>query len=287
MNEEQKEIMLDLLCKQATHGLDERETKQLEQLEYTSTESESIELTVAALGLIDLNTKDEMPAHLHSKILAGADDFFAARDNVASDTGIIAAAPVREIVWTEATNRSPWFAWLGWAAAAAACIALAVNIFSPRTQPDFAGNPPTPSPAQERKLTPADERQKFVDSPGRVVLAQLGKGNVPGIADVSGDVVWSDEKQVGYVRVKGLPKNDVSKETYQLWIFDETQDAKTPIDGGTFDINSDGEVIIPIDARLKAKNPSLFAVTIEKPGGVVVSGRGRIAALATAPKRET
>ena len=49
-------------------------------------------------------------------------------------------------------------------------------------------------------------------------------------------------------------------------------------------IDSDGETIIKIDARLKAKNPSLFAVTIEKAGGVVVSGRGRIAALA---KRET
>lgn len=283
MNEEQKEIMLDLLCKKATSGLDEQETKQLEQLEYTSMEIESIELTVAALGLIDLNTKDEMPAHLHSKILAGADDFFAARNNVASDSENIAAAPVREIVWNETATASPWFAWLGWAAAAAACIALAVNIFSPKTQTDVAGGL-TPTPTQERKLSPAEQRQQLVDSPGQVLLAQLGKGNVPAIADVSGDVVWSDEKQTGYVRVKGLPQNDASKETYQLWIFDETQDPKTPIDGGTFDINSDGETIIKIDARLKAKNPSLFAVTIEKAGGVVVSVRGRIAALA---KRET
>lgn len=284
MKEEQKETMLDLLCKKATSGLDEQETKQLEQLEYTSMEIESIELTVAALGLIDLNTKDEMPAHLRSKILAGADDFFAARNSVTSDIGNTAAAPAREIVLTESTAPSPWFAWFGWAAAAAACIALAVNIFSPKTQRDVAGNPPTPSPTQERKRTPAEQRQQFVDSPGQVTLAQLGKGNVPAIADVSGDVVWSDEKQAGYVRVKGLPKNDVNKETYQLWIFDETQDPKTPIDGGTFDIDSDGETIIKIDARLKAKNPSLFAVTIEKAGGVVVSGRGRIAALA---KRET
>ena len=146
MNEEQKEIMLDLLCKQATQGLDERETKQLEQLEYSSTELESIELTVAALGLIDLDTKDEMPPHLRSKILAGAEDFFAARNNVTSDTGNIAAAPLREIVWTESTTPSPWFAWLGWAAAAAACIALAVNIFSPKTQTDLVGKPPTPTP---------------------------------------------------------------------------------------------------------------------------------------------
>jgi anti-sigma-K factor RskA len=112
------------------------------------------------------------------------------------------------------------------------------------------------------------------------LMAKLGKGTVKEISDVVGDIVWSDEKQDGYIRVKGLPKNDVSKETYQLWIFDENQDPKTPIDGGTFDINADGEVIIPIDAKLKTKNPKMFAVTIEKAGGVVVSTRGKIAALA-------
>ena len=32
MNEEQKELMLDLICKQAVYGLDEQETKQLERL---------------------------------------------------------------------------------------------------------------------------------------------------------------------------------------------------------------------------------------------------------------
>jgi hypothetical protein len=45
-------------------------------------------------------------------------------------------------------------------------------------------------------------------------------------------------------------------------------------------VNSNGEVVIPINARLKAKSPHLFAVTIEKPGGVVVSKREKIAAVA-------
>jgi len=74
--------------------------------------------------------------------------------------------------------------------------------------------------------------------------------------------------------------NDTTKETYQLWIFDKTQDPATPIDGGTFDIKSGGEVVIPVNAKLKAKGPQMFAITIEKPGGVVVSKRGKIAALA-------
>jgi anti-sigma-K factor RskA len=96
---------------------------------------------------------------------------------------------------------------------------------------------------------------------------------------VGGDIVWSDSEQTGYMRFRNLPVNDKSKETYQLWIFDETQEEKTPIDGGTFDVDQNGEVVIPINARLKAKNPKAFAVTVEKPGGVVVSKRERIAAI--------
>lgn len=277
MNEDDKEIMLDLLYKQAAFGLDEQETRQLEELEYDSNDAESIGLTVAALGLIDLDTKEEMPAQLRSKVLANAENFLATQNAAASETVI--AAPVREIVLAEPTAQRRWFGWLGWAVAAAACVALAVNLYSSRTQPQLVQNP-TPTPAKEEKLDPAQQRRRFIESQQQVITAQLGKGNVKELENVSGDVVWSDEKQAGYIRVKGLTKNDASKQTYQLWIFDETQDPKTPIDGGTFDINSDGEVIVPINAKLKAKNPKMFAVTIEKSGGVVVSDRGKIAALA-------
>jgi Anti-sigma-K factor rskA len=275
MNEDKKELMLDLLCKQAVYGLNEQETRQLEQIEYATADGESIDLTVAALGMIDLNTRQEMPAHLQSKILANAENLFGMR----KAAGTVIEPPVRQIILNETSAPKPWFGWLGWAAAAAACVALAVTIFTPRNQNQLAGVP-TPSPTQEEKLDPAQQRQKLVDAPGQVLMAQWGKGNVKESENVTGDVVWSDDKQAGYIRVKGLPKNDVSKETYQLWIFDENQDPKTPIDGGTFDINADGEVIIPIDAKLKTKNPKMFAVTIEKAGGVVVSTRGKIAALA-------
>ena len=113
-----------------------------------------------------------------------------------------------------------------------------------------------------------------------MIKAKWGPGTMKELKQVSGDVVWSDEKQVGYMRFRGLPVNDKTKETYQLWIFDKTQDKATPIDGGTFDVNSDGEVVIPINAKLTPKGPEMFAVTMEKPGGVVVSKREKIAALA-------
>ena len=266
--------MLDLLCKQAVYGLNEQETAELKNLGYDERERDSIDLAVAALALADLDTNVQMPAHLQSKILTDAADLVGLRTPADSPVAV-AARPA-----TINESSGSWFGWLGWAAAAAACVVLAINLYSGRNAGQFAGVVPTPSPVSDVKPDPAEQRKKMMEGSAPMMMAQIGKGNVKEIADVSGDVVWSDERQAGYLRVKGLPKNDTSKQTYQLWIFDETQDPKTPIDGGTFDINSDGEVVIPIDPMVKAKNPKMFAVTIEKAGGVVVSGREKIAALA-------
>jgi hypothetical protein len=47
--------------------------------------------------------------------------------------------------------------------------------------------------------------------------------------------------------------------------------------------DADGEVCVPIDARLPIGKPTLFAITVEKPGGVVVSKRDRLPLLAKVP----
>ena len=75
----------------------------------------------------------------------------------------------------------------------------------------------------------------------------------------------------------GLEQNDPTESQYQLWIFDKNQDE--PIDGGVFNVAGDN-VIVPIDPKLKAVDVFQFAVTIEKPGGVVKSKQERIALLA-------
>ena len=41
--------------------------------------------------------------------------------------------------------------------------------------------------------------------------------------------------------------------------------------GGVFDVTDAEEQLIPIQAKLQVVKPVAFAVTIEKPGGVVVS----------------
>lgn len=98
----------------------------------------------------------------------------------------------------------------------------------------------------------------------------------PAARGASGDVVWSDARQEGYLRLVGLAANDPRREQYQLWIFDRAQSEATPIDGGVFDVRAE-EVVLPIDAKLPVVDAYAFAVTLERPGGVVVSDRSRVA----------
>jgi anti-sigma-K factor RskA len=269
MSSEDKEKMLDLLCDKFVYGLSEDETRKLEELGFDPEEAKSIEQTVAALSLAGLDTEAEIPDSLRAKLTTEADKVFGSKEPE-SDT-----LPQREITLDGGTRS--WFDWLGWATAVAASIALVISLFVPRGGEYRVEVPPTPTPEERPDIR--QQRQRLMASAG-VIKAELKGGNMAETAKISGDVVWSDAEQTGYVRLNGLPMNDKAKETYQLWIYDETQDKKTPIDGGVFDITSEGEVIIPIDAKLKARNPSTFAITVEKPGGVVVSKGEKVAALA-------
>jgi len=93
----------------------------------------------------------------------------------------------------------------------------------------------------------------------------------------NGEVVWSQSEQRGVMRIRGLFRNDPTVEQFQLWIIDGTQEH--PIDGGVFDVDGE-DVLIPIDAKLAVADPKAFAVTVEKPGGVVVSAQERVVLLA-------
>jgi len=277
MNENMEELMLDLLCKKAVYGLDEQEEKQLAELEKNSghgNRAQSFELTAAAIGMSGVDTSEPMPAALQSRIRAEAERYFADKPQAGS-------APVTKIV-PEAGGGGSIFNWLGWTVAAALFIALGLNIYYTRS-PNNIVRDDRPTPTPEEKLTPAQMRERLMGTAPDLARGRWAAGNVKEVVP-AGDIIWSDEMQTGYMRLSGLPVNDPNKETYQLWIFDETQDDKTPIDGGTFSVSSTGEVIVPINARLAPKNTKMYAITIEKPGGVVVSKREKIVALA---KRET
>jgi anti-sigma-K factor RskA len=126
----------------------------------------------------------------------------------------------------------------------------------------------------------SDERQSLLASAGDLIQSKW-EATAPAASPSTdlGDVIWSQASQKGFMRINGLPKNDPTKEQYQLWIIDPSRDDK-PVDGGVFDIAQDGESIIAIDAKLRVGTPTLFAITVEKPGGVVVSDQKRLPLLA-------
>jgi anti-sigma-K factor RskA len=110
-----------------------------------------------------------------------------------------------------------------------------------------------------------------------VVRVAWSSTNDPAGRGETGEVVWSSARQEGFMIFRGIAANDPSKTQYQLWIFDSARDERYPVDGGVFDVDaSRGEVVIPITAKVRVSDPTLFAVTVEPPGGVVVSKRERI-----------
>jgi hypothetical protein len=97
---------------------------------------------------------------------------------------------------------------------------------------------------------------------------------------LSGEVIWNDEKQEGYMSLENLAVNDPTKNQYQLWIVDPERD-ELPVDGGVFDITlKDGKSIIPIRNALAINKPVAFVITLEQPGGVVKSKQEVVVALA-------
>lgn len=188
--------------------------------------------------------------------------------------------------WGSSTTAQPSSRgnWVPWFAAAASILIAAVAIFMPRSAPSIADL--------------ASQRLALINSTAESKLIQwewTATKDPAVIGEVSGDLVWNDELNKGYMRISGLEANNPSESQYQLWIFDATRPtgelpqfpdgllSQRPIDGGVFDINDAGEVIIEIDAKLTVKQAAAFAITVEPPGGVVVSDRSRVPLLALAP----
>lgn len=128
-------------------------------------------------------------------------------------------------------------------------------------------------------------RQELLQQPDSTKLAWSSTDD-PDAKGVSGDVVWNSQQQRGYMRFKNLAANDPRLQQYQLWIFDKGREGDFPVDGGVFDINSaskdpsTGDLVVPIAPKLAIRNPAMFAVTMELPGGVVVTKKERLLLLA-------
>lgn len=287
MTNTNKDRLLELLADQAVFGLSADEKMELGQLKNQFPEWDkdfSLELTAAAIGLSDLDTSEQLPANLRTKIFANADEFFNSREqpsnvvNFTPRTNPSTDAAVTPNAVETAPGR-PFWQWLGWAVAAAACVALAINLWTTRERvvPEIVKTPPAVS-SPTPKLSPEQERAQLLAVASDAVKIPLP--NPKNEKEIMGEMVWSNSLQKGYARFNNLPVNDTAKETYQLWFVDETQNPKTPISGGVFNITANGETLVPVDPQLIVKKPVAIAVTKEKPGGVVVSTQERVVALA-------
>jgi hypothetical protein len=272
--------MLDLLLKQVTEGLSPEEQRALDALDSASASAylKDFERAVAALDIAAKGDGQPLPAALASKIESQAAAHFAAQPK----TDELAEARARRQM---APSRRGSYGWL----AAAACLVLALFgwLRSPppppavvvQTPPASAVEPPQPVAPP----TDAEERQALL-AKGDSLKITLGATKDPDATGVTGDVVWDQSSQKGFFHFVGLKSNDPAVRQYQIWIFDAARDKRYPIDGGVFDIPADGnEVIIPIRAALMVLKPAAFAVTVEKPGGVVVSAREHVLVLGAAP----
>jgi hypothetical protein len=228
-------------------------------------EQQSLERAAAALAVAgSLHPREAMPASLFARI-----------EQQALQAAGVAQVPVVPIARRAARR---WPVVLGWAAAAAS-LAVAVGVWRLRPGEVVVTKTvlvPASAPAPSLAPPPAAEREGLLAHEG-TEQATWSATKDAAAKGAGGDVVWSQTEQRGFMRFRGLAKNDPSVSQYQLWIFDKTRDARYPVDGGVFDIGDEsGDVIVAIHARIPVGEPVLFAVTVEKPGGVVVSKREHI-----------
>lgn len=252
-----RERLNDLLADQAVFGLAPEEAAEAERLliRFADVDAEEFDRLAAALD-VGFAPLDQAPLPEHLRRLCAQQ----ARDVLKAKTPTLRPAqPLADRKWT---GPPPW---LGWAVAAV-CLGLAL-VFWWRPAPAIA--PVDVAKARTELLNDRDSVTARLDGVG------------PG-STARGDVVWSNRRQGGYMRLAGVAVNDPSRSQYQLWIFDRKQDERYPVDGGVFNVPATGEVILPIRAPIKVAEPYMFAVTVEKPGGVVVSSRDPVILLGQA-----
>lgn len=239
--------IVELLVLRATEGLNRAQADDLQGLlaAHGLRDSSDFDLAAAAaanaFGLEGARRPAEVPGTLKARLLEDAGRFFGKADH-----NVVELRP--------SSQRTRSWNW-GWATAAAlALVLIGTNVARFGAATDYAS-----------------EREQLLASGEGTIVVPWAAPEDPEFAEVTGDVVWNDEKQEGYLLLSGMPANDPTRAQYQLWLVDPERDSN-PVDGGVFDVAAGKSVVIvPIDAKLRVSKPAVFAITLEKPGGVVVS----------------
>ena len=275
--------LFDLMVKQATEGLSETEQQELQHLSGDFPgEPERIELTVAAteLAMNEHFATDQaspvVPDSLRQRLNQDAERFFSAQSNhaVSSSSDVTSqpgASGGSRLTPVSTVGRPVSKREILAMVIAAACLLLVFTGLNPMAWDVTGGSKVAATPQQRLDALLASAPDDLI----RLDWIPVHDSNV------TGQVVWSDQQQSGFMVFKDLDANDPQQLQYQLWVFDTDEGQKYPVDGGVFDIaNADQRSVIPIDARIPVDKAVQFAITVERPGGVVVSDRETIPALA-------
>jgi Anti-sigma-K factor rskA len=270
------EAMVDLLIKQVTEGLSPAEQRALDVLDSATVSADlrEFERAAAAITLAGGAGGEPLPPALAQRLAAQAAEHFASLSGSQSvqkvrDLGAARAA-IAVSLSLRAARRNSAYGWF----AAAACLVLAI----------FGWVRPPGSIAPLAQVAPsvAEQRDALLANSDTIKVT-LSATKDPAAAGVAADVVWDPATQRGFMHFSGLAANDPAVHQYQVWIFDGARDQRYPVDGGVFDVPANAkEIVVPIRAALMVLKPAAFAVTVEKPGGAVVSSRERVVVLGAA-----
>jgi hypothetical protein len=273
--DEYSDELVDLLIKDATEGLTEEEKKELHMLQYEfpDFDAQFADDAMAALSLAMVGRGERLPRHLRDNILDAAnapDAVGAEEDNIASLEAARALKNSRKERQGLTRIVAPGTA--GWWTAAAAFV-LAVAGWWPRLMDDTSQMTANQEPTRQELL-----------ASGHAIRASWTPAAAAD-APLVGDVVFDPVSQRGFLTFRGIPKNDPRLAQYQLWIVDAHRKQPEPVDGGVFNVtgtptSSGNDVVIPFEAKLPVGQPAAFVVTLEQPGGVVISKQEKVLALA-------
>ena len=285
-------VILDLIIERSTYGLPPKDQRKLDQLIQSSDnpsvvaqEIERFELSLAALEVsqitatsADVTQADQSPLSpdLQERIRlqsVQALEVDATADN--EDRAVQRAKTPSEKVGLN--QRSAFNGIFVWAVAAASLLALAMFIRQSQSlEPQGSlvkgeiSHPMGPSADLVEDIMHNDElMKKFLGSTPEDLLT-LSWTPVDN-KNVTGEVFWSDQKQTGFMSLKGLEVNDPQQKQYQVWIYDTDTKQRQPVNGGVFNVPKKGLYVVPIAPLSPVKKAVQFSITAEQPGGVDVS----------------
>ena len=266
------EATMDLLIKQVIEGLSPAEERALDVLDsaVASAHARDLERAAAAITLAGTTAAEPLPRVLRERIEAEARAFFASAAGVPPRPAPESVSPQPGQIPPRGaqTRRGAWAGGAGWWAAAA-CLVLAV-----------AGWLRSPSHVAP---TLAEQRAALIARPDSVKI-NFGATKEPAAAGVSGDVVW-DPAHAARLH----PLRRVCRPTIRS-CSNTRSGSSTPSATSATRSTAAFSTFPPMAAEVHRADPGgipvraakAFAVTIEKPGGVVVSAREHIVALAQA-----